>query len=652
MHPVVGTYPLGKRPRGIVASPDGKRLYVALSGSPLGGPGVDESTLPPADKAADGIGVLDAATGKLLRTLTGVSDPEQLAVSGDGSRLYVASEDTGRAVVLRTADSQVDSSVDVGGEPEGVAASERAGLVGITSESGSTVTLLDIRSARVVATLAAGQRPRDLVFNQEGTRLYVSGENDASVTVIDVPARKVLKSVHLAGEMVRPKGLALSPDGRRLYVTTGRGRHVLALDAGTLGVLGSAAVGQRPWGVAVSPDGRFLFTANGPSNDISVVDTGDMHVVATLAAGNRPWGVAVVATTLPSTAPAYRITRAVNLGAPDRWDYVTYDEATHDVFVAHGDRVTVVDGRDGRIVGNVEGMAGGTHGVAISAGSGKVYTDDGGEGMVVAFDLATLKATRRVDAGKDADGMLLEPATGLLYVVNAEPGHLTVIDPKTEAVVTTIDAGAALEFLVADGAGKVYVNGEANGEIVRVDAPHRRPLADARLQQPARARHRPREPSPVFELRERRAGGRGRHQRRGRCEPADRAGQRCGGLRSEARARLQLQWPRWHDHGDRAARCAHLRRGGHDRDGGHGQDDGHRPRQRQAVCRRCGRGHQRRAGAGQANADRAGLAQAPVHRPRGLMPAAPGARYRTVRKPSILARPDSGAPSTMKTQGP
>ena len=40
---VVATIPLGKRPRGIVASPDRTRFcYVALSGSPIGGPNVDE----------------------------------------------------------------------------------------------------------------------------------------------------------------------------------------------------------------------------------------------------------------------------------------------------------------------------------------------------------------------------------------------------------------------------------------------------------------------------------------------------------------------------------------------------------------------------------------------------------------------------------
>src|SRR5262245_11770175 len=40
---VVQRIAVGKRPSGIRLSPDGKLLYVALSGSPIGGPGVDES---------------------------------------------------------------------------------------------------------------------------------------------------------------------------------------------------------------------------------------------------------------------------------------------------------------------------------------------------------------------------------------------------------------------------------------------------------------------------------------------------------------------------------------------------------------------------------------------------------------------------------
>src|SRR6185369_11818195 len=76
----VTTIPLGKRPRGLAASPDGTRLYVALSGSPNAGPGVDEKTLPPPDRTADGIGVVDLQQGKLLKVLASGPDPEQVAV--------------------------------------------------------------------------------------------------------------------------------------------------------------------------------------------------------------------------------------------------------------------------------------------------------------------------------------------------------------------------------------------------------------------------------------------------------------------------------------------------------------------------------------------------------------------------------------------
>ena len=59
--------PLGKRPRGVRVSPDAAMLYVALSGSPFAPPGVEEKTLPPPDRSADGIGVVDVRTLRLVR---------------------------------------------------------------------------------------------------------------------------------------------------------------------------------------------------------------------------------------------------------------------------------------------------------------------------------------------------------------------------------------------------------------------------------------------------------------------------------------------------------------------------------------------------------------------------------------------------------
>ena len=167
--------------------------------------------------------------------------------------------------------------------------------------------------------------------------------------------------------------------------------------------------------------------------------------------------------------PLYAITRVVPIGAPDRWDLLTVDSDTHRVYIAHGDRVTVVDGLDGTLVGNVEGFAGGTHGVVIVPGSGHGYSDDGKAGLAASFDLKTLKLLKSIKAEPDADALIYDPVSRHVFVVDADPGKITVIDPRTDLVIATIDGGGKLELGAADGAGKVYVNGEQRQEILSID---------------------------------------------------------------------------------------------------------------------------------------------------------------------------------------
>jgi YVTN family beta-propeller protein len=169
------------------------------------------------------------------------------------------------------------------------------------------------------------------------------------------------------------------------------------------------------------------------------------------------------------SAPGYHVTKSVPLGAPDRWDYVVFDPASHRVYVSHGDRVSVVDGKSGAVIGQVEGFPGGTHGIAIVTASSRGYTDDGRAGEAASFDLATLKVQQRIKAAQDADAVTFDPASGHVFVINGDPGTVTVIDTKADAAIATVAAGGKLEFAVADGKGKLYVNGEEKREIVRVD---------------------------------------------------------------------------------------------------------------------------------------------------------------------------------------
>jgi len=288
---VAATIPLGKRPRGLKLSPDGRTLYVALSGSPMAGPGVDESKLPPADKAADGIGVVDVAARKLDRILRGVSDPEQLAVSADGQLLFVASEDRGELVVLASADGAVRARIPVGAEAEGVNLAPDGKVVYVTSEAEHRVTVIDTQSLRAIARMEVGTRPRSTAFSGDGARAYVLNEAGASVSVIDARGHQVVKTLPLpAGSL--PMSGAVSPDGALIYMSTGRAKQVLAVDAGTGAVRGTVESGTRPWGLTMTPDGARLYAANGPSNDVSIIDARAMRLVARVKVGEKPWGVA------------------------------------------------------------------------------------------------------------------------------------------------------------------------------------------------------------------------------------------------------------------------------------------------------------------------------------------------------------------------
>jgi DNA-binding beta-propeller fold protein YncE len=169
-------------------------------------------------------------------------------------------------------------------------------------------------------------------------------------------------------------------------------------------------------------------------------------------------------------APDYVIARSVALGAPDRWDYVVFDAGMSRVYVAHGDRTTVVDARSGEIIGQVSEIPGGTHGTAMSAATGQGFTDDGRAGQAIAFDLTSLKITHRIPADVDADAIVIDKATGHIFVIEGDPAAITVIDPKTDAVVATIKAGEKMEYAAADDRGTIYVAGEANSDIIRIDA--------------------------------------------------------------------------------------------------------------------------------------------------------------------------------------
>ena len=300
---VIATVKVGKRPRGLKISPDGKMLYVALSGSPNAPPGVDEKTLPPPDRSADGIGEVDLATNTLTRVIHAGNDPEQVDISLDGSRLYVANEDTAQVSVVDVKTGSIVATAKVGEEPEGVTLRPDGKVVYVTSEEDGDVAAIDTATNTVLTRIPVGHRPRAIGFLPDGSRAFVTLENDAAIAVIDSQRHVLVQTIQLADPAStprpRPMGIAVRADGTMLYVTTGSFGQLFLIDPAKNQPAGSLAVGQRPWGVGLAPDGKTVFTANGPSNDVSIVDVTTQQVVKKIPVGTRPWGIAVLA---PSAA--------------------------------------------------------------------------------------------------------------------------------------------------------------------------------------------------------------------------------------------------------------------------------------------------------------------------------------------------------------
>lgn len=151
------------------------------------------------------------------------------------------------------------------------------------------------------------------------------------------------------------------------------------------------------------------------------------------------------------------------------FDYITVDSSARRVYLSHGTEIKVMDADKGSLIGNITGLKQ-DHGVAVATEFGRGFISDGAEGKAIIFDLKTLKVTGEVKADQDADGIIYDPASKRVFVMNGDPHSSTVIDAKNGNVVGTIDLGGGPEFAVADGKGSVFVNIEDKNELVAIDS--------------------------------------------------------------------------------------------------------------------------------------------------------------------------------------
>lgn len=278
---VIATSKLGNRPRGLALSPDGGRLYVALSWWRDG---------KRAQSGKEGIAALDARTLKLQKLYVAGTDPECVAVSPDGKRLYLSNEDAGTASIIDVASGRHTATVVVGTEPEGVTASPDGSRVYVTAETSNVITVIDPKKEKTAANILVDPRPRAVIFTRDSKTAWATAEIGGTVMEIDVARNRIRRRVRL-GRADKPVGLVLSPDEKTLYVATGRGNGVAIIDTTTARHLASIPTGERVWGIALSRNGRKLYAGNSLSNTVSVIDTNTRRVVKTINVGDGVWAL-------------------------------------------------------------------------------------------------------------------------------------------------------------------------------------------------------------------------------------------------------------------------------------------------------------------------------------------------------------------------
>lgn len=183
---VVGTVRVGNQPIGIAVSPDGQRLYVANQWGQTD----------PNDGSRSGLSVIEVAT-RASRTIDlDAGMATGIAVSPDGTYLYVAHEmPVGIIRVVRASDLSTVAKVTVGNGPFGVAASPDGQNVYVanlgTAEGDETVSVIRTADWAVVDTITVGKVPVGIAVSPDGRQILTANRMSNTVSVIDAATRQV-----------------------------------------------------------------------------------------------------------------------------------------------------------------------------------------------------------------------------------------------------------------------------------------------------------------------------------------------------------------------------------------------------------------------------------------------------------------------------
>lgn len=284
---VLKTIPVPPGPEGVVASPDGTRIFASSAG-------------------ASTVSVISTATDRVVSTIDVGSMPHGLAITRDGRHLLVAVFGTSRVAVIDTVRNQVIAQIPVG-NPHSIAISPdgRTAYVAAQQPGATGLAVLDLAAWRQAGMVPLTKTPRAANFSPDGIAVYFTLAGVNAVQVLDPKTNEIVAQIPTG---VSPHLPIFTANGQyELTVVQGPGQ-LAVISPSSRTIIGTVAVGKFPHWAAPTADGDTVYVTNEGANSVTVVDVERQQVLATIPVGAAPRKIVIQPVPAPKAGNASAVT--------------------------------------------------------------------------------------------------------------------------------------------------------------------------------------------------------------------------------------------------------------------------------------------------------------------------------------------------------
>ncbi len=149
----------------------------------------------------------------------GYYSPFNMALSGDGKRLYILAEEGDALIIADTEIRKVKGKIPVGVRPHSIALSANGKKAYVSNQWSDNVYVIDLKAEKVTDTLKTGNGPAGIALSSDEHYLYVVNSYTSDISVIDLKSGREHKRLSAGNN---PTGIGMAPDKSKLYVTSRR----------------------------------------------------------------------------------------------------------------------------------------------------------------------------------------------------------------------------------------------------------------------------------------------------------------------------------------------------------------------------------------------------------------------------------------------